>query len=419
MTGQLGEIINNVRGFQGIAALKQDMDAKTEQKKKQDLAIESLNKYRSSVQAGAPDQESLTTAVINSPELAQNVLNSIGIVDKQKAQDAASFALGAYKVADDPNQFLNLAANRVDFLQKSGRDPKDTIALIQQYQSGDKEGAKRALQGVAASLVGAGHLPANDYKTIFSSGQGGGLTEYQKQSLDLQRERLNKTPSAVQGTSNQRDWETYQGLLKNDPEQARRFGIAAGFESPEGQKLSSFSEKQISDAGNEYTESTSAAGRYSSLAQQIRPLKLSGGVAASWGEKLKEFTGDQDAITKLRKDVLGIVNSEAIKSLPPGPATDRDIELVRAPFPTDKANGAYVANWLEAVARLNQKKAEFAEHKADFIAANGGQRSRNGETVLSTWKKKQKESETVTAPAEEAPQNAPKITSKYKIEVVE
>ena len=88
---------------------------------------------------------------------------------------------------------------------------------------------------------------------------------------------------------------------------------------------------------------------------------------------------------------MEVVNSEAIKALPPGPATDRDIALVREPFPTARANGEYIANWLGAVARLNEKRAQYAEHKAQFIAQNGGQRNAQGETVLSSWKRIQSE----------------------------
>jgi hypothetical protein len=88
---------------------------------------------------------------------------------------------------------------------------------------------------------------------------------------------------------------------------------------------------------------------------------------------------------------MQIVNSEAIKNLPPGPATDRDIEMVRAPFPTDKASPEYVANWLSAVARLNEKRAEFSEYKANFISENGSLRTRSGESLISSWRKQQQE----------------------------
>lgn len=87
--------------------------------------------------------------------------------------------------------------------------------------------------------------------------------------------------------------------------------------------------------------------------------------------------------------------------MPPGPATDRDIEMAKAPFPTEKSDPKYVADWLGAVSRLQQKKAEYAEFKADFISKNGTVRG-DGKSLSSAWKESQKQA----APA-----------SRFKIEV--
>lgn len=192
-------------------------------------------------------------------------------------------------------------------------------------------------------------------------------------------------------TANKKDWDEYQRLLKLDPEQAAAFGRAANFVSKEGMKLSDFNSRQIASASDAAVANSADAGKYSTAAAQIRKANLSGGLFSSWGEKYKEITGDQDGITKLRRQAMEIVNSEAIKALPPGPATDRDITLAREPFPTDKANGEYVANWLDAVSRLSAKKAEYESHKAEFIAKNGGQRDASGGTTLSTWQSNQEE----------------------------
>lgn len=190
-------------------------------------------------------------------------------------------------------------------------------------------------------------------------------------------------------TADQKNWQEYQRLRETDPEGAAQFGRAAGFESTEGQKLTSFGEKQLAEASDEFTSASNAISRYTGLAEQLRKADMSGGVKSKWTEYLKEQTGNQDEITALRNEARQIANSEAIKNLPPGPATDRDIEIVMAPFPTDKAAPEYVANWLDAMARLNKKRAEYAEFKADFIAQNGSLRDRAGNSLASAWKKSQ------------------------------
>jgi len=196
---------------------------------------------------------------------------------------------------------------------------------------------------------------------------------------------------SANATHNKKDWDEYQRLLKIDPAQAAAFGRAAGFVSQEGMKLSDFNSKAIDAASTASLTYSNAAAKYTTLADQIRKTNMKAGLLGSWNETLKKAMGSQDEVTSLRQQAMQVVNSEAINALPPGPATDRDITLARAPFPADSANGEYVANWLGAVARLSAKKAEFEDHKAHFIAENGGQRDKDGGTVISTWKAKQEE----------------------------
>jgi len=192
-------------------------------------------------------------------------------------------------------------------------------------------------------------------------------------------------------TAEQKNWQEYQRLVAAGDPGAEAFGRAARFESSEGQKLSPFAEKEIASASDEYTTATSAMSRYKSLADKLKGSAMGGGLTSKWTEFVKEQTGNQDELTALRKEALGITNSEAINSLPPGPATDRDIELARAPFPTEKADPVYVANWLGAISRLNEKKAQYAEFKANFIGQNGTTRSKDGKTLVSAWKDSQSE----------------------------
>lgn len=214
-----------------------------------------------------------------------------------------------------------------------------------------------------------------------------------------------KAPGSGSGDNNltaeQKNWAEYQRLLKEDPAQAEQFAIATRFSSNEGRNLSSFAEKEVAKSSDEYTTAVNAVSRYRSLAEKLKSAKTGGGLKSTWTEFVKEQTGNQDELTALKKEALAITNSEAINSLPPGPATDRDIELARAPFPTEKADPIYVANWLGAISRLNEKKAQYAAFKADFIGKHGTVRSKDGKTLVSAWKDLQKEQG--NAPAEEAP----------------
>ncbi len=190
-------------------------------------------------------------------------------------------------------------------------------------------------------------------------------------------------------TANAKDLETYKRLVAEGDPSAEAFGRMIGMSSQEGEKLSPFAEKQVAQSSDEAYSARSSSSRYQSLAERLRSSAASGGLKSTWAEYLKEQTGNQDEITELKKQALEISNSEAIKNLPPGPATDRDIEIAKAPFPTEKSSPEYVANWLETMSRLNEKRAEYAEFKADFIAKNGTVRTKDGVSINQAWKEMQ------------------------------
>jgi hypothetical protein len=66
-----------------------------------------------------------------------------------------------------------------------------------------------------------------------------------------------------------------------------------------------------------------------------------------------------------------VLNSQALKFLPPGPATDRDMELAREGVPTNMDDPSLVSNWLKAQARNERRVAAFNDFRAEWISAQG------------------------------------------------
>lgn len=221
-----------------------------------------------------------------------------------------------------------------------------------------------------------------------------GMTPYQSAQIDIENRKLNLKEKGVgeTSTSDQKNLQTYKELKDAGDPYAEAFGRSAGLVSDEGGKLSAFSEKQLASASDEYTNASNASNRYLSLADKLEKTNASGGLKSTWTEYIKEQSGNQDEITSLKKEALSISNSEAIANLPPGPATDRDIDMARAPFPTEKASPEYVSRWLRAMANLNQKRAEYAEFKSKFISKYGTLRAPDGKSLVQAWKESQTES---------------------------
>lgn len=371
--GILGQIANPQ-----MANIAQAIDIRQQRVKEQQDALARVEMGRAIAKALPNLQEGsgFKWLAENDPEkfaLASKVLN-IPLNDGDRFNQYANDVGQLYTLAQaDPNQAYAHAEQLIESRKSQGQD----TSHLEKWVAGMNEDPMQEM----ASLF-LMHRSINPPKDD-------SMNEYQRESLKLKREGMERGIGGDSGTSNQKDWQQYQQLLKTDPEAAEQFGRAAGFSSVEGQKLSAFAEKQLDAASTDAATASADAARYMTLADNIKNSAMSGGLKSSWTEYIKEQTGNQDEVTALRKQAMQIVNSEAIKNLPPGPATDRDIEMVRAPFPTEKASPEYVANWLSAVARLNEKRAEFSEFKANFISETGSLRDNKGKSLIAAWRYQQ------------------------------
>jgi hypothetical protein len=118
--------------------------------------------------------------------------------------------------------------------------------------------------------------------------------------------------------------------------------------------------------------SAALASRAHDLAESLRASGARGGLGAGWVEDLKQKTGSQDAVTQLRSEFTQFINGAAIKLLPPGPASDKDVEFVRKGFPKPTDPPEYVATWLDTYARVQRTAGNASERQGNWMAANGG-----------------------------------------------
>ncbi|HHN9297919.1 TPA: antitermination protein [Escherichia coli] len=141
--------------------------------------------------------------------------------------------------------------------------------------------------------------------------------------------------------------------------------------------------KGIETAVNNATASSNSANSMSALAQQFRAEKPTTGLFGNAQNMFAKLTGSDTTLRDLRIRQNALVNSQVLKFLPPGPATDKDVEIVRQGAPTDMDNPETVARWLDAMANLERRNAQFNEFKAEWMSANGNPgQSRNGGQIL-------------------------------------
>lgn len=113
------------------------------------------------------------------------------------------------------------------------------------------------------------------------------------------------------------------------------------------------------------------ADRTRALADAFESSPARGGVFSGLAETAKGVFGTQDAVSQLRTQYAQLRNNSAIKSLPPGPASDTDIKVAMQGFPSPSAPREYLVRWLRGYAKLQDIAASNDTSRADWIATNG------------------------------------------------
>jgi len=138
-----------------------------------------------------------------------------------------------------------------------------------------------------------------------------------------------------------------------------------------GVQLDASATKIVNDSAVAAVGSEQAAGRMLDLASRLEQQGGGFGAASRAYEWMKQATGNQDAMTQLRNEYTRLRNTQAIKSLPPGVATDKDIELALKGLPPETANASTLASFLRGMAKMSQYEAVAEGAKSEWVNSVG------------------------------------------------
>ena len=311
--------------------------------------------------------------------------------DEFKIRDLATDAIKIKPLLEsgDLTRANVMIAERIQKIMQRGGDPADTMAFrdaLNSKQITPQQAAAELDAEILAAEKG-GYLKQSmdqrnykpDSRSQFLIGMGyqPGTPEYQSAADKYFGPKAGagtQPPAAIQ------EWEAYQRM---SPEQRKAFN-----EMKRGAGYSSTTEKQIFGASDAYIEDNAAAVNYDDLARRYQAAegKISSGAAAGVKEWLKEYTGNEDELTALRKDWTQIKASEVVKNLPPGAASDADIKMALEGFISNNAAPAEVAAKLRGMAKLRRMNAEYSAFKADYLSEN-----RNPGGLRKAWEQKAKD----------------------------
>jgi len=114
------------------------------------------------------------------------------------------------------------------------------------------------------------------------------------------------------------------------------------------------------------------ASQFNSLADRLAAEGGGFGVFSSATDYLRKATGNQGYMQELRQEFTRLRNSAAVQSLPPGPATDKDIALVLEGFPPSNADSRTMSSFLRGMAKIQDITAATENARVDWLANNRG-----------------------------------------------
>ncbi|RAA25199.1 hypothetical protein DN523_10175 [Burkholderia multivorans] len=159
--------------------------------------------------------------------------------------------------------------------------------------------------------------------------------------------------------------------------QLDRFGNQVGTPmlktDPFGGPLSESQQKYVNDAQNAALTAQQTYQKTNALLNQLANApEFSAGLGATFNDWLAKATGNPYEGQQLRNQLKQFVNSTILNELPPGSASDKDVQLVRNGTPSDTADKKTWKAYLSAVANVQQAAAVAAQIRADYLTANRG-----------------------------------------------
>ncbi|EKP6301553.1 phage DNA ejection protein [Salmonella enterica subsp. enterica serovar Schwarzengrund] len=330
----------------------------------------------------AGDRDALRQLAATNPDQIETIRQGMGFIDADKNQAMGDMSARLnIAAAQGPEAVMKELASHQSTLQQIGVSPEQAWQTYQQSPEGFAQ---------LTDLIGMHAVGPEKYFDIQDKMAG---REIDRGRL-AETIRSNQAGEALQARGQNL---SYQSAMTGHNIAAQRLALDQqefGFKMQQAQekaqqliseapKLSVNMEKGIETAVNNATASSNSANSMSALAQQFRAEKPTTGLFGNAQNMFAKLTGSDTTLRDLRIRQNALVNSQALKFLPPGPATDKDVEIVRQGAPTDMDNPETVARWLDAMANLERRNAQFNEFKAEWMSANGNPgQSRNGGQIL-------------------------------------
>ena len=288
------------------------------------------------------DREQMRNLITAFPEEFEEVRKGMGYVDDAQRDDFGNLALKAQVASSlGPGAFGRFMMDSEKEMRRLGIPP-ETIA---EMQVNDPQGFQHFAGNLA--LFSLGHEKYFDIKD-------------QMEGRDIERGKLAETIRSNQaGEALQARGQnlSYQSAMTGHGLAAERLALDKqkfGFEVQQAQKkadelinaapkLSVNMEKAIEKSAGDAAASRNAADSMTTLADTLEKEKPTPGLFGNAENMFTKLTGQDNYLRDMRIRFNQLANAQATKLLPPGPASDKDIEFARKGIPSETDNPMVMA----------------------------------------------------------------------------
>ena len=371
-----------IQGFQNGMQLR-EVDQQRQQKEfalqQQKQMQQDLGALSNKKDATAQDFASITTKY---PQLAEHFKNTWSMLNQDQQQTRLSQATQVYAALSGGQTDIakDLLTRQRDAALNSGKD-EDVRAADAMLKMVDTN-PQIALN--SAGLMLSSVLGPDKFSSTFSTlsklpgevSQGEAVAHQKKYEANNTPERLalenNHKASEIKNLDSQISTRAESLKLDRDKLQSEiELKLYELNQKNNGVDLDSGAKKLINDSAIASSSAEQLGNRALNLANQLEKEGGGYGAFGSAAEWLKTSTGNQDAMTQLRKEYLQIRNGQAVKMLPPGSASDKDVKLAMEGFLPGTADSRVMASFLRGMAKLNTYASVTESAKSEWVNSVG------------------------------------------------
>jgi len=298
----------------------------------------------------------LLSAIRVNPQVAQSMLDE-QITAARNANDSEEvqrLELLKQTVETNPEMALRGIAPQVAALGKEGQD-------------------------MLASLFGAEETAAKTAETVAKTATEREVTRKTKTEADFavqqEQAKLALNKANISNLNNQIADRAAQRQIDRQRLALETTARIAEIQS-KGMEIPEHAQKLVNESATKATANKLAAEQQLNLATNLEKLGGGYGAFGSASEFIKKSLGAQDAMTQLRAEYTRLRNTGAMKYIPPGPATDKDIQMALEGFLPPNASAKQLASFLRGMAKISEMDAALENSKTDWLTNNKGQLGR-------------------------------------------